>query len=361
MQEKIGIILVLLAIFGGALLVTNLSAPPNGNTAEILRIDGNDPPAVPAIGPSGELVIYTYDGITSEWGLGPKIFPKFEEKCRCKLKVVAKGDVGAFVSQLIFEKESPKADIALGIDNTFMEKVKQEDLLEPYAPKNLEHIDRTLVPWGAGKPDYRFIPFDWGYLAFVYDSKLIERPPASLEELTLPLYRKKIAIEDARTSSPGKVFLHWIAGEYGDRTRDYLERLSPNLLIITPGWTEAYNLFLQGEVPIVLSYSTSPAYHIVNENTTRFKAAPIQTLPRQTEFVSIVKGARNRLLAEQFVEFILSREAQEEIPLGNFMYPSRNDVPLPDAFNLSFAPSAAPLAFGDDEKWLKIWEDAFSD
>ncbi|MFH1257342.1 MAG: thiamine ABC transporter substrate-binding protein [Candidatus Micrarchaeota archaeon] len=302
-----------------------------------------------------ELVVYTYDGITADWGLGPKIFPEFENECGCKLKVVAKGDVGAFVSQLIFEKNSPKADIALGFDNTFLEKMISEDLLEPFKPGNYGEIMLSLQ-----KDDFRSTPFDWGYMAFVYDSGKIANPPSSLEDLTKPEFSKKIILEDARTSSPGKAFLHWVVNEYGEGTGAYLQRLKPNLLTIAPGWSEAYNLFLAGEAPIVLSYSTSPAYHMINENTTKYKAAIFPNMFRQVEYVGIVKGSTDKQLSQKFIEFMISKNAQEEIPLGNYMYPVRSDVPLPDAFDLAEEPEKIYPVLIDDEKWLRIWEGAFS-
>ncbi len=302
-----------------------------------------------------ELVIYTYDGITSDWGLGPKIFPKFESQCDCKVKIVAKGDVGSIVSQLIFEKNAPKADIALGIDNTFKQIVKKEELLEPHEPPNIDELDESLI-----ENDRRFIPFDWGYLAFVYDSEEIQSPPKNLEELTSSQFSKKIIIEDARTSSPGKVFLYWVAREYGENTRDYLERLKPNLLTVTPGWSEAYNLFLQGEAPMVLSYSTSPAYHLINENTDKYKAAIFPRMYKQIEYVGIVKNPKNRELAEQFIEFMISEEVQKEIPLGNYMYPARKNIQLPEAFTLVKSPEESMPEIEDGGKWLRIWEEVFS-
>ncbi len=346
---KLAIALTFLAIFAGALLLTEFQRGEMGRNISFATIA-----PVPSGEPQDVLTIYTYDGITSEWGLGPKIFPKFEEKCGCKLNVVAKGDVGAMVSQLIFEKSDARADVVLGIDNTFKQQVAAKDLLQPYEPVNIAEIDASLR---GG--DSRFIPFDWGYVAFVYDSEKIGRP-ADLEALTGKQYERKIVIEDPRTSSPGKAFLFWVAQEYGEGTADYLRRLKRSLLTVTPGWTEAYNLFLQGEALIVLSYSTSPAYHILSENTTKFKAAMFPKMYRQIEYVGVARGAKHPELAGQFVQFMLSKDAQEQIPLGNYMYPVRNDVPLPDAFKLTGVPAENVAEIEDGEKWLKIWEEVFS-
>jgi thiamine transport system substrate-binding protein len=350
MESKI--ILTLIIILLGAILVTKLETPNQPNIVSISTVTASVPNDSKY---QNELVIYTYDGITSEWGLGPKIFPKFEKECNCKVLTVAKGDVGAFISRMIFEKNNPVADVALGTDNTFRERAEVEDLFEPYPSSELQNIGANLYDG-----DSRFIPFDWGYLAFVYDSEKI-KPPQNLEELTLPKYYKKIIIEDARTSSPGKVFLHWVASEYGNNTEDYLKRLRPNLLTIAPGWSEAYNLFLQGEAPIVLSYSTSPAYHILNENVTKYKAAIFPKMFRQIEYVGVVKNAKNKELARKFVDFLLSKKAQVEIPAGNFMYPSITGVKLPDAFKSEMLPEESYVEINEGDKWIRIWEKIFSD
>ena len=55
--------------------------------------------------------------------------------------------------------------------------------------------------------------------------------------------------------------------------RDAWRRLKPRILTTTPGWSEAYALFTKGEAPMVLSYTTSPAYHMIAENDARYQAA----------------------------------------------------------------------------------------
>ena len=57
--------------------------------------------------------------------------------------------------------------------------------------------------------EYRVTPFDYGYIAFVYDSERIQEPPQSLEDLTAPRFRNRIVIENPKTSSPGLSMLHW--------------------------------------------------------------------------------------------------------------------------------------------------------
>ncbi|MFH1200509.1 MAG: thiamine ABC transporter substrate-binding protein, partial [Candidatus Micrarchaeota archaeon] len=70
--------------------------------------------------------------------------------------------------------------------------------------------------------------------------------------------------------------------------------------------------------------------------------------------------AKNKDLARQFVEFMLSPDAQKEIPLGNYMYPAVPSTPLPEAFKQTPMPSSAVPGVSDGAKWLRLWEEVFS-
>ena len=107
-----------------------------------------------------------------------------------------------------------------------------------------------------------FLPFDWGWFAFVYDETRLAEPPTSLADLVDAEDGPKIVIEDPRTSTPGLGLLLWMRDVYGDEAGDAWKKLAPKIVTVTQGWSEAYGLFLKGEADMVLSYTTSPAYHI---------------------------------------------------------------------------------------------------
>ena len=239
-----------------------------------------------------DLVIYTYDSFNSKWGPGPVVFQNFEKECSCQVKVVASGDAGVVLSRVILEKNKPKADILLGISDSQLALSFRHQIWKPYQPKHLNQVKQDLLL----DKQHRVIPYDFGYIAFVYDSEALPNPPQSLEELTHPQFKGKIVISSAKTSSPGLSLLHWTIQEYGqDEFLDYWQRLAPNLLTITDGWSSAYGMFKKGEAPIVLSYVTSPAYHLEYEKTERYKAMSFQKgLYRQIEFAGIVKGTKKR-------------------------------------------------------------------
>mgnify|MGYP003311090215 FL=1 len=310
-----------------------------------------------------ELTIYTYDSFNSEWGPGPVVFKRFEKQCACKLKVVSPGDSGTVLNRVILEKANPKADILLGLNNSELEKSFSYDLWEPYRSPLLEQVPADL----RVDKKHRVTPFDYGFIAFVYNSQKIKNPPNSLQDLLDPKYRRKIVIENPKTSSPGLSMLHWTIAVFGEEDYlDYWKKLEPNLLSVTNGWSAAYGMFTKGEVPIVLSYVTSPAYHLEYEKTERYRTAVFQDGHyRQIEFAGILKGTKRIKRARQFIDFMLSEKFQNAIPLTNWMFPVIQHQPLPDSFRIAPQPKSAPelnraRVNQQNSKWLKEWSRTMS-
>jgi len=141
------------------------------------------------------------------------------------------------------------------------------------------------------------------------------------------------------------------------------KQLSKKTITVTKGWSEAYSLFLKGESDLVLSYSTSPAYHIIAEQDNRYAAANFsEGLYTQIEVAAKVKSSKNQKLADQFMQFILTDQFQSTIATGNWMYPV-TDIALPDDYKSLIKPSKV-LSFDADEiaaqrrLWIKEWQNA---
>ena len=166
---------------------------------------------------------------------------------------------------------------------------------------------------------------------------------------------------DARTSSPGLGFLLWTIAVYGDNYTDYWERLKPSILTITEGWSSAYGLFTSGEAPLVLSYTTSPAYHVEYEDTKQYMASLFQNGNyMQIEGMAILKDAPHREAAEKFIDFILTPDFQKAIPLTNWMFPVLPGIEMPDSFEYALK-TEVPLQLNAEtiesnrKEWLKQW------
>jgi len=277
------------------------------------------------------------------------VVPLFEEATGIKVELIGAGDAGQVLARLIDEKKEPKADIIIGIDNHLLPKAISADVLDPYKPARASDIAAELVI----DDDWRLTPFDWSTFAIIWDSEQLADPPLSLEDLTKSEYRKKLILMDPRTSTPGLGFLAWTKAVYGDDLAEYWKRLAPSVLTMAPGWDIGYGLFTRGEAPLVLSYSTSPAYHAEYETSGRYRALEFpEGHPVQIEGAGIVKHSKNRKAAEAFIDFMLSPEFQNAIPLTNWMYPVISATPLPASF--SYAPKPAKTLIIDPESLMGI-------
>ena len=274
------------------------------------------------------LTVYTYDSFSAEWGPGPKLKEAFEASCDCTLDFVGLEDGVAILNRLKLEGASTKADVALGLTSDLIPEAKATGM---FADSGVD-TSELAVPTGFSDPV--FVPYDYSYLAFVYDSETVTNPPQSLADLVSGDPEQKIAIEDPRTSTPGLGFLLWMKSVYGEEAAAKWEELRPRILTVTPGWSEAYGLFTKGEVPIVLSYTTSPAYHVIEEGTERYKAAGFEEGQYlQIEVAGTLKDTPHADLARKFLSFLVGKEAQSILPTTNWTLPVRDDVELPEAFS----------------------------
>lgn len=301
-----------------------------------------------------KLTVYTYESFTSDWGPGPQVEKAFEAECGCDVEFVSVADGVALLNRVRLEGASTRADIVLGLDNNLMHEAQETGLFAPHG------IDTAKVEVPGGFENDTFVPFDYGYFAFVYDTEAIEMPPASLKELVEAEGDLKIAIQDPRTSTPGLGLLLWVKAVYGDEAATAWSRLQDKVLTVTPGWSEAYGLFTSGEVPMVLSYTTSPAYHRIAEDTERYKAASFaEGHYLQVEVAAqTVAGAKNPL-AQKFLAFMTGPGFQDAIPETNWMFPAgETSGPLNPVFDDLVKPEET-LEFSPEEvaKNRRAWVD----
>ncbi len=311
--------------------------------------------AAPAAAQTPVLTVYTYDSFVTEWGPGPAVEEAFEATCGCDLQFVGAGDGAALLARLRLEGTRTEADVVLGLDTNLTAAAAETGL---FAPHGIEAPDLDLpVDW----TDDTFLPFDWGYFAFVHDTTRLAEPPANFRDLAAS--DVSILIQDPRSSTPGLGLLLWVKAAYGDEAPEIWAGLQDNIVTVTKGWSEAYGLFLEGEADMVLSYTTSPAYHLIAEDDATKAAAPFEEGHyMQIEVAGAVAGSDQPELARAFLEFMLSDGFQSVIPTTNWMYPAVTpEAGLPDGFETLVEPGkaliypAAEAAAARDEalaEWL---------
>jgi len=302
------------------------------------------------------LTVYTYDSFVTEWGPGPAIETAFEAECGCDLQFVSAGDGASLLARILLEGPRTEADIVLGLDTNLTDAARRTGLFAPHG------IEATLdVPMFWTDPD--FLPFDWGWFAFVGNAG--GEMPSNFRELAASELR--IVIQDPRSSTPGLGLLLWVKTAYVDEAADIWAGLADNIVTVTPGWSEAYGLFLEGEADLVLSYTTSPAYHLIAEDDATKVALPFtEGHYLQIEVAGKIAATDVPELADAFMAFMIGQEFQSVIPTTNWMYPAVTGAEgLPAGFDTLITPIQSLLLLPEEvseirDMALEEWRAALS-
>ncbi|ADO08322.1 Thiamine-binding periplasmic protein precursor [Pantoea vagans C9-1] len=315
--------------------------------------------SAPILAAKPVLTVYTYDSFSADWGPGPAVKKAFEAQCDCELKFVTLEDGVSLLNRVRMEGKNSKADVVLGLDNNLVQAAQKTGLFAE------SQVDTSTLKLPDGWHNTTFVPFDYGYFAFVYDKTRLKNPPKSLKELVDSPEKWRVIYEDPRTSTPGLGLLLWMQKVYGDQAPQAWQKLAQKTVTVTKGWSEAYGLFLKGEGDLVLSYTTSPAYHIIEEKKENYAAASFaEGHYLQVEVAAQLTSSKQPALAQQFMKFMVSPDFQRTIPTGNWMYPVI-DTPLPAGFTALSVPSTA-LQFSPEEVasqrsgWISQWQRAVS-
>jgi len=313
------------------------------------------------------LTLMTHDSFS----VGKDLIAEFESAHRVKLRFVKAGDAGAVLTQAILSRNNPLADVLFGVDNTFLSRALQADIFEPYAAPALKDIPEALQLDAT----QRLLPVDFGDVCLNVDRRWFTahqlEPPKDLTDLTQPAYKGLTVVENPATSSPGLAFLLATIGRFGDPGfLDYWKRLKANDVLVADGWKQAYwghfSAASKGDRPIVVSYAGSPAaeVHYAEKKPAEARTAAVVDGAngfRQIEFVGILKGTAQRRLAEQLVDFLLSRRFQEDLPLQMFMFPANRTATLPEVFVKHTRVTETPVQVApamiekNREQWIQAW------
>lgn len=298
------------------------------------------------------LTVYAGEYFTSEWGPGPAIESGFEATCGCDLEF----STGDLLPRLLLEGERTQADVMIGLSTDVLARARDSGLFAPHG----QDLAALTVP--VDWPDDTFLPFNWGHTAFVYDTTRMATPPASLEAMRDLPDGITVVIQDPRTSISGLAMVLWVKAVYGDQAGAFWADLAPHVLTVTKGWSESYGLFTSGEADMVLSYTTSPAYHMMAEDDQTKQAA---LFPEghyfMAETVGKIAGTDQPELADRFMAWVLTPEFQKVVPAANWSLPSALPVadwpegwaavPLPEKVLFLTEDEAESLRVEAVEEW----------
>ncbi|WP_454042666.1 thiamine ABC transporter substrate-binding protein [Cellulosimicrobium sp. Marseille-Q8652] len=310
----------------------------------------------------GTVTLVTHDS----FAVSDEVLAAFEEESGLTVEQVAPGDGGALVNQLVLTKGSPLGDVVFGIDSTFATRAIDEGVLDPYTPADLP---ASAEQYAVG--DGELTPVDVGDVCVNVDHAWFTEAgvpePETLEDLADPVYRDLLVVTNPATSSPGLAFLLATVGAFGeDGWEQYWADLRENGVKVVDGWSDAYSVDFSGgegagDRPLVLSYSTSPAFTVAEDGTSSTTGALLETCFRQVEHAGVLAGAENPEGAQQLVDFLVSEAFQADVPGQMYMYPVDDTVALPAEWE-QFAPlSDEPFEVAPEEidahrdEWIKAW------
>lgn len=331
----------------------------------------------------GELVIVTYD----VYGLTDEMIGQFENQTGYEVSMLKLDDAGSVLDHLLQHKGLQIADLAIGLDNTYLQTAIDNNVFWEHTAVLNNISESALLPY-----DGPFAaPFDQGYMCLNYDTSVVDGEnytvPESLWDLTNEEWKGKVAIPSPETSSPGRAFMtattDYFSHDDDNQTdwTDWWSAMSANEVIITTGWSEAYETRYTGgygewtdghvgDAHVVVSYCHSPGVESwYNENWTKSAALD---LPRaafhQVEYASAIEGG-NLGAASAFIEYLLSPEVNSKMPIENSMYSVLEGVDLPEENGYryhSIVPQQPAMVNSTTiansmEAWLSQWNTAMVD
>lgn len=312
------------------------------------------------------LTVMTHDS----FAVSEDVVAAFEAENNADVVFLKLGDAGEATNKAVLSADAPLADVFYGVDNTFLSRALVGGIFEPYDSPLLAVISDEFEL----DPEHRALPVDYGDVCLNYDIVYFEEndlmPPANLEDLLKPEYASLLVVENPATSSPGLAFLFATIGHFGeDGYLGYWEGLVDNDVKVVNDWETAfYTEFSRwgGGRPIVVSYASSPPVDLIFAEEPM--DAPVTAAVvsdgscfRQIEFVGILKGTKQRDLAEAWVDFMLSITFQEDLPLQMFVFPVNLNAQLqPEFVNFLVEPDVTAFVSPEDiaahrEAWIEAW------
>ncbi|MFE2384516.1 thiamine ABC transporter substrate-binding protein [Streptomyces misionensis] len=309
------------------------------------------------------------------WAVSKSVLKDFEKRSGYKVRVLKDGDAGQAVNKAILTKDNPQGDVFFGVDNTLLSRALDNGLFQPYTAKGL---DKVGAQFQLDQGKHRVTPVDYGDICVNYDNAYFDRhhltPPRSFADLAEPRYKNLLVTENAATSSPGLGFLLGSAARFGDQGwPGYWKKLKANGVKVVDGWEQAYYQEFSGSAegrkaggdrPLVVSYASSPPAEVIYAKK-RPATAPTGVVSgtcfRQIEFAGLLANAKNPKGAKAFLDFLVSREFQEDMPLNMFVYPVVAGAKVPADFT-EYGPAARhPETMAPDkiaanrDQWVKAW------
>ncbi|MTH46200.1 ABC transporter substrate-binding protein [Intestinirhabdus alba] len=265
----------------------------------------------------------------------------FGEKYAVKTTFIRNGS-GSTLAKVDAEKKNPQADVWYGGTLDPQSQAGEMGLLQPYQSPNLAQVMEKFRDPARVKGNLTSGVYV-GILGFGVNTQRLKEKnlpvPRCWQDLTKADYKGEIQIADPQSSGTAYTALATFAQLWGDeKAFDYLKQLNANVSQYTKSGIAPARNAARGETAIGIGFLHD--YSLEKEQGAPLELiAPCEGTGYEIGGISILKGARNADNARLFVDWALSKEAQElawkrgksyQIPTNTTAETSPNSLKLDD-------------------------------
>jgi len=244
----------------------------------------------------------------------------FTKKTGIKVNYL-RASTGELVNRIAAEKDNPQTDILLGGASSYHIQLNNQNALEAYVSPEAKAIPEYAKASDGTWTGFCVLTLGIGINEERYAKKFPGIPePQTWEDLLRPEYKGEIVMTNPAASSTAYLFVQNQLQRAGwDGGWDYLLKLAPLVGQFPDSGSAPAKLIGTGEYSLGISYIHAVAKYKAEGFKVKMIAPPQSV--GDVDCISIMKGAKNIDAAKQFVDFMLSKEAQELMSSIDFTIP----------------------------------------
>ena len=207
---------------------------------------------------------------------------------------------GKAASKLYLEKERTDADIVVGLETSYLEKISDQ-LADVRDLSRIDYLDE----FSTDSQSKKYVIWERQAGAFLINRKELEKRglpiPSSYDDLLKPEYKGLVAMPDPKSSGTGFFYYQNRVNTLGEKEAlEYFDKLAVNIKQFTESGSGPIKLLNQGEVAIGLAL-TFQSVNEINKNRDYEIIYPTEGSPFSLTGTSIVKGKeKNQDVLEVF-------------------------------------------------------------
>ena len=219
---------------------------------------------------------------------------------------------GVITAKLLAEKANPQADVIWGLAATSLMVLKQEGMLQPYAPKGLEKLDAQFRD--KDNPP-AWVGMDAWVAALCFNTVEAQKKnlpkPTSWKDLTKPVYKGTIVMPNPASSGTGFLDVSSWLQLFGEAEGwKFMDGLHQNIAVYTHSGSKPCTMAGAGEYPIGISFEFRAA-RLKKQGAPIDIVFPSEKSGWDMETTAIVKGSKNVEAARTLVDWSVSEKAMK--------------------------------------------------